>query len=160
ALEREAVLRPRLEEDLEALRVALDVLEQVDVRRLVQPRVPAPDADVEPPVEEDVRLGDDSREHHRVVEWEGVAERAEPGVSGALGERAEDTEGKHVERELLEERVLEAGERAVPELVRLDSDLDHVPDQLRVIAAGRTLELGVRSVPKRHRQLLPLAVRD
>src|SRR5262249_1825070 len=53
---------------------------------------------------------------------------------------------------------LEAGERAVSELVRLNADLDDVPDQLRVVAARRPLELGVRSVPKRHRQLLPFAV--
>ena len=68
-------------------------------------------------------------------------------------------ERERVERELLEERVLEAGERPVPELIGLDADLDHVPDQLGVVAAGRALELGVRSVPKRHRLSFRCSVR-
>jgi len=80
-----------------------------------------------------------------------VAEAAEADVVRPLRERAEHAERERVDGELLEPRVLEAGEHLEAQLVGLDADLDHVPDDLRVIAAGGRLELGVRPEAKGHR---------
>ena len=94
-----------------------------------------------------------ARQHHRVVQRERVAERAEADVARPLRHQREQLQRIGHDRELLEPGVLQAGEDVEPEPIGLDADLDVIPHDLGVVAVGLTLELRVGAEAKGHRLL-------
>ena len=113
----------------------------------------APESHLEAALEEDVGERDLTRQHHRVVQRERVAERAEADVARALRHQREQLEGVGHDRELLEPLVLQTGEHVEAELIGLDADLDVIPHDLAVIAVGLALEFGVGAEAKAHDSL-------
>src|SRR5262249_23384050 len=96
-------------------------------------------------VQQDVRLRDLPRQHHRVVQRQRVTKRAEADLPCPLGKRAKEGERVRVDGEFLEEGMFQAREDVVATPIRVLATGDDIPDQLRVIASGRALELAVGS---------------
>ena len=103
----------------------------------------APDSTLEPSVQQDIGLGDLARQHHRIMQRQGMAQRPKAQPTGPLGQAAKQRQRIGINGELLKKRMFKNREEIESTLVGVLAESDHVVDQLRVVSARRALNLGV-----------------
>jgi hypothetical protein len=144
---REALVLERLEQDLEALLVAVARLADGDAGLHGHPAVAAHDAELVAPVAEDVELRDLGGQDRRVVVRERVAQRAERDRLRALGGHPEQRPRVRRDRELREEPVLDDRVHVEPDAIGVLDLLEHLVVELPVRLAAVVLDLGVDAEP-------------
>ena len=104
-----------------------------------------PDTDFDAPAGENIGFGDLARKQHRIVQRQGMAKGAEAEIARALGELGIERQGRAIDGEFFEERMLQRVENAEAALVGMLGAADHIVDQFGMIAPWRALKFDISS---------------